>query len=604
MFLVRSWLRFLYNSDLDDVDYPRIQEIATEVNGQFSKDYSTWLKDCVQQEVITEMSPATTEMQLLQAPTPSRPIKCGYLRKLGGQVRNWKMRFFVAANASDNYLVTYFEDETREKEKGHILCSGYQVERFSRDEEKSYGGPGFKLVPHGIGGIGGGGHHNSRRIWYLRADNPADLNTWMTIFSLACQRALPVSPLQDPQRLRLHRDVIQHALRSTRSCYGYFGVAPGPSAGTEEELLTSLTKAILWREVLADYFALSPSAEGETGAAGVGSSSPSGMEARREHVLQTVHHLVSPVVQAALKTCLSNVETIDAYQASVTRQKELLQAKEEEVERCLDEQMSNLVSGLQYDLKYDICKPVLTRLYTDLTAAHIEGLRAFLQMLCTSFDREVFSSKEALGLWIDQLDANLTDPSNEQNPLCEACNLLWKMYTNHLLEGEVAVLLTSAGMSSYCLYTDSLADLQRWASNALHTLRNTLAAEVEKDPVHNPRESMLGAMQDLLARLKHDVQLSLHHRLMAILRDAMEVKVQELLIAPALDLVYAAQPLVTHSSIALFLPCVGERMVRKRIDIFLTDLLLSYDEDIVRQLGEAKLAGKIQELLLSGENVE
>ena len=51
-------------------------------------------------------------------------IITGSLVKLGANVKNWKKRYFVAMNQSDNYVLIYFDDETMINEKGRISCCG------------------------------------------------------------------------------------------------------------------------------------------------------------------------------------------------------------------------------------------------------------------------------------------------------------------------------------------------------------------------------------------------------------------------------------------------------------------------------------------------
>ncbi|RYH24571.1 hypothetical protein EON65_16630 [archaeon] len=98
-----------------------------EVNNQFVKDFSMWIKYYLFEQVRNEGKASEGEkhkFSLLSAPTPSRKIKKGYLKKMGNNVKNWKNRYFVVYNQADNYVLVYYEDESMTKEKGRIHCCG------------------------------------------------------------------------------------------------------------------------------------------------------------------------------------------------------------------------------------------------------------------------------------------------------------------------------------------------------------------------------------------------------------------------------------------------------------------------------------------------
>ncbi len=109
-------------------------EIATEVNGQFAKEFQVWYKDAIKHQIRSASKeidhyqffrpPDYMRRQLLAAPTSTKPIKAGYIYKVGYNVRNWKYRYFVAFNQQDNFVIKYYEDESMQKEKGKINCFG------------------------------------------------------------------------------------------------------------------------------------------------------------------------------------------------------------------------------------------------------------------------------------------------------------------------------------------------------------------------------------------------------------------------------------------------------------------------------------------------
>jgi hypothetical protein len=113
------------------LDKARIRELTNAVNQQFSKDLQIWFKESINEHEKKQLVPSSdTQYDLLQAPEPRRPIREGYLHKIGGNVKNWKRRYFVAYNRADNYIVAYFEDSKCLKEKGFFNCCGYVFTLF------------------------------------------------------------------------------------------------------------------------------------------------------------------------------------------------------------------------------------------------------------------------------------------------------------------------------------------------------------------------------------------------------------------------------------------------------------------------------------------
>ena len=107
------------------MDSRRIAEIATGVNGQFAKDFSIAFKDAVINNLKSAyLEGSTTRNALMQYDNPTQIIKVGFMVKIGGNVKTWKRRYFVAKNKSNNYSIVYYEDETMKKEKGKFCCCG------------------------------------------------------------------------------------------------------------------------------------------------------------------------------------------------------------------------------------------------------------------------------------------------------------------------------------------------------------------------------------------------------------------------------------------------------------------------------------------------
>ena len=107
------------------MDAKRITDLTSEINNQFSKDFSVAFKDTVISNLKTAYIEGNgVKSALMQYDNPSQEIKVGFLVKMGGNVKSWKRRFFVAKNKSDNYAIIYYEDETATREKGRFCCCG------------------------------------------------------------------------------------------------------------------------------------------------------------------------------------------------------------------------------------------------------------------------------------------------------------------------------------------------------------------------------------------------------------------------------------------------------------------------------------------------
>ena len=64
----------------------------------------------------------------IEASPATQNVKVGYLTKIGANVKNWKRRYFVAKNQSENFVVHYYESPNDLlKEKGSFNCCGYAL---------------------------------------------------------------------------------------------------------------------------------------------------------------------------------------------------------------------------------------------------------------------------------------------------------------------------------------------------------------------------------------------------------------------------------------------------------------------------------------------
>jgi len=113
------------SSSRSELDSQRIVEIAMEANQQFSKDFLLCFQETIARTIkATYLNSKQSRYQLQQFDSPVRDIKVGYLEKLGGNVKSWHRRYFVATNKSNNYRIVYYDDAEHMREKGTINCCG------------------------------------------------------------------------------------------------------------------------------------------------------------------------------------------------------------------------------------------------------------------------------------------------------------------------------------------------------------------------------------------------------------------------------------------------------------------------------------------------
>lgn len=101
--------------------------MTNEACATFSKEFVLAFKDAIMQKIKKDHSENELdkhENRLLPAPPGDQFIKTGYLIKLGGQVHNWKRRYFIAMNKADNYAFVYSENEQTSTVKGKFYCCG------------------------------------------------------------------------------------------------------------------------------------------------------------------------------------------------------------------------------------------------------------------------------------------------------------------------------------------------------------------------------------------------------------------------------------------------------------------------------------------------
>lgn len=142
-------------SKASKLDLETVDELVHSVCNAFAFEFSIAFKDCVVESLrhnerefgrpslsveipgdgdvelpvfgsttFRQVPLSNSDFRLLQAPAPSVPLKSGPLMKLGDHVKSWRLRYFVALNAVDNFDIVYSVDEGGRHIKGRISCGG------------------------------------------------------------------------------------------------------------------------------------------------------------------------------------------------------------------------------------------------------------------------------------------------------------------------------------------------------------------------------------------------------------------------------------------------------------------------------------------------
>lgn len=156
------------------------------------------------------------QFRLTQPPIPFEPLHEGYATKLGGVMKNWKKRYFVALNKKDNFDIKYYASDAAyasapDKPKGVINLCWYQVKRCTSEGDKAANGEfSVKLAPWWSS--------DRRRTWVVRFDDEETLKKWIEVFQNAANKAN--APLNEDPVLRA---AFKTAYNETRWRLGEWG---------------------------------------------------------------------------------------------------------------------------------------------------------------------------------------------------------------------------------------------------------------------------------------------------------------------------------------------------------------------------------------------
>lgn len=466
----------LCKSDMADID---------GILARLSKEYCDIVSSAYEWpiDINTPLS-TTTEAEILMlsnAPLPVLKIKTGQLKKQGKKHKTWKRRFFHAFNKADNYIISYSLKEDGSAEKGRIICSGYHVEAFTKEELGLYGSYGIKLVPSDV----------QQRTWYLVADNESERREWETIFQYACRNATHPFP-EDPTTEKAS----WQALTVLRRKYEVFN---GNSFGlsSREPLSSALQKFFMdivyqdkLQEVLEHWRSTSISSEGFNPA------------------LHQVYVKVSDTVHACTSRNLREIETREV---------------------CIPEPFSNRVRKLVLervnfvfsDLSSKVLLPFLDFSHASLCEAFVDASSALCAELLNIFSRCKTNGHDLLLDLHNTLEISLDIHTSKCQLIENSQQHLWEWYTQSLACYSDVFGSSEVAFYCYCCILDSIRDLLR---NALFEFRST----VDSSDV----DSWLHCLFNTLKKFNKDSIVILSRETMRVVYFLTEITVQDSIICP------------------------------------------------------------------------
>lgn len=380
-------------------------------------------------------------------------------------MRNWKRRHFFITNASDNFVVAYAEDNAALNIKGSFTCAGYFVKPFAEDEISTSGRHGFKLCPY----------DDSKRTWWLRADNNEEYEEWLEAFTLACRKSTSLSA----DKHISHAFLI--AYRNTRASYGYFG--KWRETGNEKELLEILLKNILKRE-LVDDSAIVP----------LTTSGKSNGETNAEALFSK---LVGPTIASTWKDSHVTAEIMKTkFMESLKPSFREYISTEDFIIEQFQARIGTVAAPVLADSESQVIKPILESILDGIVKAYTEAIQGIYQALQPSL-KEVSMRPESLLAVMNVIDVAVQ--SMHTGPLQSAQRTIYNTIINGLQPFQDA--LTSAGVNVFDVYLDWMDSIRQLVRNAAFTFVSLCLASM------NLTESMTDGVSSPLVNLRKSLVL-------------------------------------------------------------------------------------------------
>jgi hypothetical protein len=215
----------------------KVNEATVEFTTQFSKYMLLGFFDVAISQAKANAdakSESDDTEQLMKMPVPDWTIKSAYFTKEGGKVHNWKNRWFVANNKTDQFTIDYYTDENMKTKKGTINCAGYRARKSELKKPN-----GIILEPW----------DNDRREWAFCFATAEERDRWLSIFENGCWHSEPTGD-PDPMINKAFRNAF-NKLRVARGFWYSFSFDRSPHEMLAKLLIRDMERSI-FRDILAE----------------------------------------------------------------------------------------------------------------------------------------------------------------------------------------------------------------------------------------------------------------------------------------------------------------------------------------------------------------
>jgi len=467
-----------------------LQKVISGFTGKFAVYILLGFKSLViSQAVENAQGEEADEYQLLEAPVPDWDLKTGFLTKRGNSRKNWNKRWFIAKNAADGYKIEYYSDQSLKTKKGEISGAGYRA--VKEDKVKKFG---ITLVPY----------DDSRRTWYIHADNAEEQDSWYSVFDNACQYG---TPNKDPdpmvqgafelafEKLKLDQG-IWWSMRHDRS---------------PPEMLTKLLNEVLDRGILKD---IRENISDPTG--GMLKSMARSMVDKM--VAQNCLVACSAAWSAA-KPAIDGIKNIfvEKVQGMITPIVELQESSKakivESVASVTDPAFSTIASSA--------LAPVVDKAVGPIVEAYKAGMRGFYAQ--TEKRLSELADEGSRQKTVQELTSAVSYSYWSESPMVEAYRLLRELRDSDLAD----VVEQVPGLSVWSLVWSLDDGLRSLIRRAIYTVSKLIEEMGDAG----------AALQETMDRFSADAKLSVENLVVSGLKGMISSLVDENLVAPCVEVV-------------------------------------------------------------------
>jgi hypothetical protein len=488
------------NNPMNEERMERMQEVISDVVGQFSKEFPLQYKDCLIAKIKDEAQPEEEdERKLPDAPVPDYELKSGTMMKRGDINKGWKSRFFVALNEADNYRIDYFEKEGGKK-KGSINCCGFEAMAFTEEDTTTHGQFGVKIVPE----------DERRRTWWLKCESEEEKDEWLKVLTTACNKAK--APVHENEVIA---GAFKGAYRSVRWHYGFYGWYR--CVMTEGEQLGALCSEIVMREVVRAALDEVPE----------GPAKSTTINMVRKNVDLAVISAVNAAWTGVVSSCIA---MSDALEESVKSLLAPLAENEVKLKEKVSSTVNDKVMPFLEDVGGRLCQPLLAACSTPITKSYASSVKGFSEFMKEKIKDGAYTEST--------MSANIREAHRSVNywwsgPLKETNEIAWNIYANDLAD---VVSFFGAGYTPYSLYSEVLDSIRDLTHRAIHAF-----ATATEEAKFEGQEAILN---DVLAKFVHDAKLSMKNVLNNILAGILQSPFETLVMTPSLELVKPIQDMI------------------------------------------------------------